>query len=155
MERVITRCLTWFLETNNVFSPSQKGNSDHRSTEDQLALLTQDMGNSYQEKRKLLADFFDLSKAFDQVWKKGLQWKLFRAGVSGQIYKMISSCFFFHHRMARVKFDRSLSRDIRLSDGIPQGSVISPTPFFLYVNDFVNTLPPTVTDFLLAGGLAA
>ena len=70
MERVITCRLTWFLETNNVFSPSQTGYRQHRSTEDQLALLTQDIENSFQEKRKLLAVFFDLSKAFDRMWKK-------------------------------------------------------------------------------------
>ena len=67
MERVITRRLTWFLETNNVFSPSQTGYRQHRNTEDQLALLTQDIEISFQEKRKLLAVFFDLSKAFDRV----------------------------------------------------------------------------------------
>ena len=142
MERVITRCLTWFLETNSVFSPSQTGYRQHRSTEDQLALLTQDIENSFQEKWKLLAVFFDLSKAFDRVWKKGLQWKLLRAGVSGQMYKWISS--FLYHRVARVKLDGSLSREIRLSEGVPQGSVLLPTLFLLYVNDIVNTLPPRV-----------
>ena len=91
MERVITRRLTWFLEINNVFSLSQTGYRQHRSTEDQLALLTQDIENSFQEKRKLTAVFFDLSRAFDRVWKKGLQWKLLRAGVSDQMYKWISS----------------------------------------------------------------
>ena len=50
MERVITRRLTWFLETNNLFSPSQTGYRQHRSTEDQIALLTQDIENSLQEK---------------------------------------------------------------------------------------------------------
>ena len=55
MEHVITRRLTWFLETNNVFSPSQTGYRQHRSTEDQIALLTQDIENSFQEKRKLLS----------------------------------------------------------------------------------------------------
>ena len=53
MQRVITRRLSWFLETNNVFSPSQTGYRQHRSTEDQFALLTQDIENSFQEKRKL------------------------------------------------------------------------------------------------------
>ena len=93
--------------------PLQTGYRQHRNTEDQLALLTQDIENSFQEKRKLLAVFFNLSKAFDQVWKKGLQWKLLRARVSGQMYKWISS--FLYHRVARVKLDGSLNREIRLS----------------------------------------
>ena len=146
-ERVITRRLTWFLETSNVFSPSQTGYSQHRSIEDQLALVTQDIENSFQEKRKLLAFFFDLSKAFDRVWEKRLQWKLLRAGVSGQMYQWISS--FLCHRVARVKLDGSLSREIRVSEGVLQESILSPTLFLLYVNDIVNTLPPSVTNSLM------
>ena len=153
MERVITRRLTWFLETNNIFSPSQTGYRQHRSTEGQLVLLTQDIENSFQEKRKLLAVFFNLSKAFNRVWKKGLQWKLLRAGVSGQMYRWISS--FLYHRMARVELDGSLSREIRLKEGVPRGSVLSPTLFLLYVNYIVNTLPPRVTNSLHDDDLAA
>ena len=121
MERGITRRLTCFLETNNVFSPSQTGYRQHRSTEDQLALLSQDIEISFQEKRKLLAVFFDLSKGVE----KGLQWKLLIAGVSGQMYRWISS--FLYHKMSRIKLDGSLSREIRLKEGVPQGSVLSPT----------------------------
>ena len=93
---------------------------------------------------------FDLSKAFDLVWKKGLQWKLLRAGVSGQMYTS-----FLYHRMARVTLDGSLSREIRLCDGVPQGSVLSPNLFLLYINDIVNTLPPRVTNSLHADDLTA
>ena len=115
MERVMTSRLTWFLQTNNVFSPLQTEYRQHRSTEDQLALLTQDINkkNSFQEKQKLLAVYVDLPKASDWLWKKGLQWKLLRAGVSGQVYRWISS--FLYHRMAIVKLDGSLSKEIRLN----------------------------------------
>ena len=153
MEGVIIHRLTWFLETSNIFSPSQTGYRQHRSTKDQLALPSQDIENSFQEKRKLQAVFFDLSEAFDRVWKKGVQYKLLRAGVSGQMYRWIGS--FLYRRMARVKLDGSLSREIRLSEGVPQGSVLSPTLFLLYVNDIVNTLPPRVTNFLHADDLTA
>ena len=68
MERVITRRLSWFVETN-AFSPSQRGYHQQHSTEDQLALLTQDIENSKRSK-KILTVFFDMSKAFKRVWKK-------------------------------------------------------------------------------------
>ena len=73
--------------------------------------------------------------------------------VESSVYKWISS--FLYHKMARVKLDGSLSREIRLNEGVPQGSVLSPTLFLLYVNDIVNTLPPRVTNSLHADDLAA
>ena len=130
VELVITRRLTCFLETKNVFSPSQTGYHQHRSNEDQLALLTQDL--------KAASSLFRPVKGVRPGVKKALQWKLLRAGVSCQMYKYISS--FLYQRLSSVKLDGPLSREIRLSEGVPQ--VLSPTLFLLYVNDIVNTLPP-------------
>ena len=68
---------------------------------------------------------------------------------------------FLYHRVARVKLDGSLSREIRLSEGggsvlsPSQGSVLSPCLFLLYVNDIVNTLPPRATNSPHADDLAA
>ena len=152
MERIITRRLTWFLESRNVFSPTQTGYRQHRNTEDQLAYLTQSIENAFQEKKKVLAVFFDLSKAFDRVWKKGLQLKLLQAGVRGHMFRWISN--FLYHRTARVKLDGCLSKLVRLSEGVPQGSVLSPVLFLLYINDITETLPPRVSNSLHADDLA-
>ena len=127
MERIVTSRLTWYLEKHNILSATQTGYRQHRNTEDQLAYLTQEIENAFQEKKKLLAVFFDLSRAFDRVWKKGLQLKLLQAGISSCMYKWISS--FLYHRTARVKLDRHLSDQVKLKEGVPQGSVISPMLF--------------------------
>ena len=81
LERMINRRLINHLESNNVLSPTQTGYRKHRSTEVQLACLAQNIEDAFQEKRKVLAVFFDLSNAFDKVWKEGLLIKLFRTGV--------------------------------------------------------------------------
>ena len=149
MERVITHRLTWFLETNNVFSPTQTAYRQHHSTEYQLALLTD---NSIQEKRKLLAIFSTCQRRSTGYAKKDCSGNL-TAGVSDQMYRWISS--FLYHRIAIMKLDGPLSREIRLSEGVPQGSVISPSLFLLYADDIVNTLPYRVTNTLHADYLVA
>ena len=68
LERTINRRLINHLESNNVLSPTQTGYRKHISTEDQLAYLAQNIEDAFQEKRKVLAVFFDLSNAFDKVW---------------------------------------------------------------------------------------
>ena len=78
LERAINRRLLWHLESNSPLTKTQTGYRQNRSTEDQLAYLTQDIENAIQENKKIIAVFFDLSKAFDKVWKKGLLLKIMR-----------------------------------------------------------------------------
>ena len=67
MERVINRRLVSFLESHGILSSTQTGNRKYRGTENQLALLAQEIENAFQEKRKVVAVFFDMTKAFDKV----------------------------------------------------------------------------------------
>ena len=84
-------------------------------------------------KRKRLAVFYDLSKAFDKVWREGLLLKVPQADVSGRMHKWIR-CF-LHDKSARVKVDGHLSDSVMMREGVPQGvlfcqqssSYISPT----------------------------
>ena len=86
MERTVNRRLQHHLEKNGLLSPSQSGFRKNRSTEDQVALLTQDIENGFQQKIKTLAVFVDLTKAFDKVWKDGILVKLQRKKVCGNMY---------------------------------------------------------------------
>ena len=72
LERMVNHGLISHLESNSVLSPTQTGYKKFRSTENQLAYLVQNTEDSFQEKKKVLAVFLDLSNAFDQGWKKGL-----------------------------------------------------------------------------------
>lgn len=76
MERLVKRRIIWFVETNAL--PYRQ----HRSTENQLAYLTQDIEKTFQEKKKVLAIFFDFSHSFDTVWKEGLQLKILQTGIA-------------------------------------------------------------------------
>ena len=114
--------------------------------------MTQDIEDAFQEKTKVLAVFFDLSKAFDKVWKEGLLLKLLRAVVHGKMYKWLSD--FLFNRTARVKLDGTISRQVKLREGVPQGGVVSPTLLLVYINDITTTVPRHVSNTLHADDFA-
>ena len=75
----------------------------------------------------------DISKAFDRVWHAGLLHKLKSYGISGQIFSLISS--FLSNRRLRVVLNGKSSQEYPVNVGVPQGSILRPTLFLLYIND--------------------
>ena len=153
LEKIINKRLLWHLEENSALAPTQTGYRQHHSTEDQLAFLTQEIEDAFQEKKKVLAIFFDMSKAFDKVWKEGLLLKLLQVGVRGKMYRWLSDYLF--NRTARVKVDGTTSNLVKLREGVPQGGVISPTLFLIFINDITTAVPKHVSNTLHADDFAA
>ena len=75
----------------------------------------------------------DISKAFDRVWHAGLLQKLRSWGISGQIFGLMSS--FVSSGQLLVVLDGKSSQEYLVSAGVPQGSILDPTLFLLYIND--------------------
>ena len=75
----------------------------------------------------------DKSKAFDRVWHAGLLHKLKVYGISGQIFGLISS--FLSNTRLRVVLEGKSSQEYPVNVGVPQGSILGPTLFLLYISD--------------------
>ena len=152
LERIVNRRLISHLESNSVLSPTQTGYRKFRSSEDQVAYLAQNIEDVLQEKKKVLKVFFNLTNAFDKVWKEGLLVKQPRIGVRCKMYMWIQH--FLSSRTARVKPDGTLSKKVCLRKGVPQGGVLSPTLFLVYINDILTTISKRVSNTLHADDLA-
>jgi hypothetical protein len=79
------------------------------------------------------AVFLDIEKAFDKTWHPGLLYKLSKLQFSTSIVKMIVS--FLTNRKLRVSTEGELSSPRKIAAGVPQGSVLAPVLYSLYIND--------------------
>ncbi|RUS82209.1 hypothetical protein EGW08_010023 [Elysia chlorotica] len=140
------------LESNNILIEEQAGFRKGRCTEDQITLISQNIEDGFQEKKNTLVVWIDMEKAFDRVWKKGLSYKLQKYGVMGKMHQWITE--YLRDRKARVKIQNHTSRCHTLKQGVPQGSVLSPILFSIYINDIQKIIPKGVNAALYADDLA-
>jgi Reverse transcriptase (RNA-dependent DNA polymerase) len=133
LEKIVHDQLCDYLTTHNVLSPYQSGFRKGHSTTTALIKVTDDIRFAMDRKELTLLTLFDFSKAFDCVHHELLLAKLSNSGVSDPALQWFSS--YLSNRSQQVVYDNSVSSWVTVNIGVPQGSVLGPLMFSIYIND--------------------
>ena len=104
----------------------------------QLLSVTHDIYQSFENGFKVRGVFLDISRAFDNVWHKGLIYKLKQNGVAGNLLNTLAD--FLKDRKQRLVLNGQNSTRVNVEAGFPQGSILESLLFVIYINDLSQNL---------------
>ena len=133
LEKIVANRLCNYLETNNLLSTSQFGFRPGHSTVHPMTLFANHVSKALNEKEHTIAVFCDLRKAFDSCNHQILLSKLSRLGIRGAALNWFANYLSDRSQFVCVNGVNSSMQTIRL--GVPQGSILGPILFLLYIND--------------------
>ena len=151
LETIISSDILQFLYSHNLISKSQHGFLKKHSTSTNLLESVHDWTVSLSNCKSVLIGYIDFKRAFDAISHSKRIHKLKSYGLDGNLLLWISS--FLTNRFQQVKINSHLSQLLPVLSSVPQGSVLGPLLFNLFINDSPDNFGPDVTIKLFADDL--
>ena len=145
MERCIYKHVHNHLLRHKIITSNQSGFTKGDSAVNQLVNITNEFGKALDNGKEIRVVFCDISKAFDRVWHKGLLFKLKKAGISGNLLDWFKN--YLDGRHQRVVINGCASEWLPITAGVPQGSILGPLLFILFINDIVSDIEAEIKLF--------
>ncbi|GFY04577.1 probable RNA-directed DNA polymerase from transposon BS [Trichonephila clavipes] len=133
LERMILHRMLDFSFQNKIFHVNHHGFYPHRSSINTLLQLQHDIILARERKEYFILVALDIKAAYDSVWPNGLISKLNKVGYSGRLLRWIQN--FLHQRTIQIKWRNIFSKIVTNNYGVPQGSILSPFLFMIYMSD--------------------
>ena len=136
-----------YLVANNLITKHQSGFRPGDSCTNQLLSFIHDIHLAFDDNRclEVRSVYLDMSKAFDKVWHEGLLFKLKQNGIDGKLLKLFEN--YLSNRRQRVVLNGKLSEWESILAGVPQGSVLGPLLFLIYINDLEHGILSRIKFF--------
>ncbi len=145
-EKLLFNHIYSFLKAHGLIKENQSGFTPGDSTINQLIAICNKLYSCLDDGNEMIGVFLDFTKAFDRVWHKGLLYKLRKIGIHGKLYDLLES--YLMDRKQSVVIDGCKSELLPIRAGVPQGSVLGPLLFLIYINDISDDFD--IDSFLFA-----